>query len=40
MGEVNVAPVLEAIGNKSVDEEALLQFTVTAGDPNDVPANS
>jgi hypothetical protein len=38
--EVNDAPVLDPIGNKSVDEETLVQFTVTAGDPNDVPANA
>ena len=40
VGEVNDAPVLDPIGNRSVDEETLLQFTVTAGDPNDVPANA
>jgi hypothetical protein len=39
-GEVNDPPVLAPIGNKSVDEQKLLQFTVTAGDPNDVPANA
>lgn len=31
----NEAPVLNAIGNKSVDEGELLQFTVTATDPDD-----
>ena len=30
VGEVNVAPVLGAIGNKSVDEQATLAFTATA----------
>jgi putative Ig domain-containing protein/PKD domain-containing protein len=34
-----VAPVLAAIGNKSVNEEALLSFTATATDA-DVPANT
>ena len=38
--EANTPPVLAPIGNKSVDEETLLQFTVTAGDPNDSPANT
>ncbi len=37
---VNDAPVLAAIGNKTVDEENPLQFTVTAADPNDDPANT
>ncbi|HRK34088.1 MAG TPA: Ser-Thr-rich GPI-anchored membrane family protein, partial [Candidatus Hydrogenedentes bacterium] len=31
---VNREPVLGAIGNKSVDENALLQFSVTATDPD------
>ena len=39
MGEVNLPPVLAPIGNKSVDEQTLLQFTVTARDP-DLPANT
>lgn len=30
----NEPPVLDAIGNKSVDEEATLAFTATASDPN------
>jgi len=38
--EVNAAPVLAPIGGRSVDEHTLLQFTVSAGDPDDVPANS
>jgi hypothetical protein len=38
--EVNDAPALDPIGNKSVDGETLLQFTVTAGDPNDIPPNT
>ena len=37
--EVNVAPVLGAIGNQTVDELALLSFTATASDV-DVPANT
>ena len=37
---VNDAPVLGAIGNRSVDEETALTFTVTASDPNDIPANA
>ena len=40
VGEVNQSPVLGAIGNKSVDEQQLLAFSVTASDANDVPANS
>ena len=36
--EVNVAPVLAAIGNKSVNEGSLLTFTATATDA-DLPAN-
>jgi len=39
VNEVNVAPVLGAIGNKMVDEETLLTFTATATDA-DVPANT
>jgi len=38
--EVNAAPALAPIGGRSVDEHNLLQFTVSAGDPDDVPANS
>ena len=37
--EVNVAPVLGAIGNQTVDEEALLSFTATATDA-DLPPNT
>ncbi|MBN2313515.1 MAG: choice-of-anchor D domain-containing protein [Sedimentisphaerales bacterium] len=37
--EVNDAPVLAEIGDKTLDEEALLSFTVTASDPDDVPPN-
>ncbi len=39
VNEVNVAPVLVAIGNKSVNEETLLIFTATATD-TDIPANT
>ena len=39
VNEVNVAPVLAAIGNKTVDEGSLLTFTATATDA-DLPANS
>src|SRR5207244_9573873 len=37
--EINQAPVLAAIGNKTVDEGTLLTFTATATDP-DLPANT
>ncbi|HIW31673.1 MAG TPA: tandem-95 repeat protein, partial [Candidatus Paenibacillus intestinavium] len=37
--EVNVAPILAAIGNKTVNEETLLTFTATATD-FDMPANT
>jgi hypothetical protein len=37
--EVNLAPVLGAIGPKTIDEETQLAFTATATDP-DVPANT
>jgi hypothetical protein len=40
VNEVNAAPVLAAIGNKSVDEGSALNFTVSASDPNDTPANA
>jgi len=33
-GAANQAPVLDAIGNKTVDEETLLAFTATATDPD------
>jgi hypothetical protein len=39
VNEVNVAPVLNAVGSKSVNELALLTFTATATD-GDVPANT
>ena len=39
VGEVNVAPVLGAIGDKSVDEQATLAFTATATD-QDLPAQT
>ncbi len=39
VNEVNVAPVLVAIGNKSVIELTLLTFTATATD-SDLPANT
>ncbi len=39
VNEVNVAPVLAAIGNKSVNEGSNLSFTATATDA-DVPANT
>ena len=38
VAEVNLAPVLDEIGNKPVDEEATLSFTATATD-QDLPAN-
>ncbi|MBT8215353.1 MAG: tandem-95 repeat protein, partial [Acidimicrobiia bacterium] len=39
VGEANVAPTLDPIGNQSVDEQSLLSFTATASDP-DLPANT
>ena len=39
VNEVNVAPVLNPIGNKSVDEGSLLSFTAVASD-TDLPANA
>jgi flagellar hook capping protein FlgD/putative Ig domain-containing protein len=39
VNEANVAPVLGAIGNKTVDELATLNFTATATDA-DLPANT
>ena len=39
VNEVNDAPVLAPIGNRSVDEELRLTFTVAASDANDDPAN-
>lgn len=38
VNEVNKPPVLNAIGDKMVDEGTLLTFTATANDP-DIPAN-
>ncbi len=38
VNEVNVAPVLNPIGNQTVDEQTLLTFTATATD-SDLPAN-
>ena len=37
--EVNSAPILEPIGNKTVAEEETLSFVVTASDPSDSPTN-
>ena len=39
VNEVNVAPVLAAIGNQTIDEQTLLTFTATATDA-DLPANT
>ena len=39
VNEVNVAPVLNAIGDKSVNELTLLSFTATAVD-TDLPAQT
>ncbi|NNL13778.1 MAG: hypothetical protein HKO82_08845, partial [Acidimicrobiia bacterium] len=39
VGEVNLAPVLDPVGDRSVDELASLSFTATASDPDD-PANT
>ncbi|NNC92675.1 MAG: tandem-95 repeat protein, partial [Acidimicrobiia bacterium] len=39
VGEVNLAPVLDAVGDQSVDELTSLSFTATASDPSDIPAN-
>ncbi len=39
VAEVNAAPVLDAIGNQTVNEGTALAFTATASDP-DQPANS
>ena len=39
VNELNVAPVLDAIGNQTVNELALLSFTATASDVDD-PANA
>lgn len=35
----NHPPVLDPIGDQTVDEQTVLQFTVTASDPEDVPPN-
>ena len=37
--EVNLPPVLSLIGSKTINEGALLQFTITASDP-DIPAQT
>lgn len=39
VNEVNESPVLDPIGDRDVDEETELTFTVTAGDPVDIPPN-
>ena len=39
VNEVNVAPVLGAIGNRSIDESTTLSFAATASDA-DLPANT
>ena len=39
VGEVNIAPILASIGDKTVTENTLLTFTATATDP-DLPAQS
>ncbi len=39
VNEVNVAPVLGAVGDQTVDEQTLLTFTATATDV-DLPANT
>jgi hypothetical protein len=39
VNEVNVAPVLDPVGNKSVAKNVLLSFTVTATD-SDIPVNT
>jgi len=39
VNEVNLSPVLNPIGYKTVQEGALLQFTITASDP-DIPAQT
>src|SRR6185295_11487689 len=38
--EVNSPPVMPVITDKSVNENSLLSFTVTANDSSDTPANS
>lgn len=39
-GLINNPPILDPIGAQNVDEENLLQFTVTASDPNDDSPNN
>ncbi|TWT79056.1 putative Ig domain protein [Planctomycetes bacterium CA13] len=39
VGEVNVQPILDSIGDKTIDEETLLSFAVTATD-TDVPSDN
>jgi Ca2+-binding RTX toxin-like protein len=40
VNETNAAPVLDAIGDKQVDENQPFSFTVTASDRDDSPANN
>jgi Tfp pilus tip-associated adhesin PilY1 len=40
VGEVNQAPVLNPIGDQTVDELTALTFTATADDSPDIPANN
>ena len=39
VGEVNLAPTLDPVGDQSIDELVNLSFTATASDPDD-PANT
>ena len=39
VNEVNAAPVLAPVGNRSVNEGSALNFVVPASDPNDIPPN-
>ncbi|MBI3416297.1 MAG: putative Ig domain-containing protein [Verrucomicrobia bacterium] len=40
VNEVNSAPVLASVGNRSVNEGSALNFVVSASDPNDIPPNN
>ncbi len=40
VSNLNEVPVLAPIGNKSIDEQQALSFTVSGSDPNDQPANN
>jgi hypothetical protein len=40
VAEVNAAPLLAPIGNRTVTAPQPLAFTITASDPNDIPANA